>query len=185
MVIQAFEGVKDASSGEPSRKSGNAWILTEKARKEGVQSTTRYRKQGIHKKTAKSEHPAPQRQRSGAKGGRAAKKIPKLRRTVLDERRDDMPQQRNETIPGGYRSSSVHTQAPNPTYDQTMSPATPTLNIPPDAFDLANVGGCIDLAEDSPLFYTDSEAGEDTFFSDLSFPSVHEPESNFNHLIEL
>lgn len=185
-MFQAFEGVKDASSpGEPSRKSGNAWILTEKARREGVQSTTRYRKHGIHKKAAKSEHPAPQRQRSGAKGGRAAKKIAKFKRVVQDELRDEATQQIKEMIPDGYGNSHVPTQAPNPTYDQTMSPATPTLNISPDAFDLANVEGCVDLADDSPLFYTDSEAGEDTFFSEFSFSDVPEPEPSFNHLVGL
>lgn len=150
-----------------------------------MQSTTRYRKQGSNKKAAKSEHPAPQRQRSGAKGGRAAKKTAKLRRAVQDELRDEASPQRKEIILENYRSSNVPIQAPVPTHEQTMSPVTPTLNIPPDAFDLANVGGCIDVPEDSPLFYTDSEAGEDTFFSDFSFPGVHEPESNFNHLLGL
>lgn len=149
-----------------------------------MQSTTRYRKQGTNKKAAKSEHPAPQRQRSGAKGGRAAKKTAKLRRVVHNELRDEAPQQQEEITLENYRSD-VSIQAPNPTHDQTMSPVTPTLNIPPDAFDLANVGGCIDVPEDSPLFYTDSEAGEDTFFSDFSFSGVHEPESSFNHFVGL
>ncbi|KAK2757043.1 hypothetical protein FQN54_005012 [Arachnomyces sp. PD_36] len=175
----AFEGVKDASSpGEPSRKSGNAWMLTEKARREGVQSTTRYRKQGIHKKTAKSEHPAPQRQRSGAKGGRAAKKTAQLRR----ERRDETIQFKQETIPDSFRTATVPVQGLNPTYGQTMSPATPTLNIPADAFDYTNVGGCVDLVDDSPLFYTDSETGEETFFSKLAFPNEHELDPSFNHI---
>ncbi|KAG5289720.1 forkhead domain-containing protein [Histoplasma ohiense] len=81
----AFEGVKDTSSpdGTP-RKTANVWVLTKEALQNGVQSTTRYRKVGSHKKLSKLEHPAPQRQRSGAKGGKAAKKTSKMRRVKQD-----------------------------------------------------------------------------------------------------
>ncbi|EER43071.1 forkhead domain-containing protein [Histoplasma capsulatum H143] len=81
----AFEGVKDTSSpdGTP-RKTANVWVLTKEALQNGVQSTTRYRKVGSHKKHSKLEHPAPQRQRSGAKGGKAAKKTSKMRRVKQD-----------------------------------------------------------------------------------------------------
>ncbi|EEQ86600.2 forkhead domain-containing protein [Blastomyces dermatitidis ER-3] len=77
----AFEGVKDTSSpdGTP-KKTANVWVLTKEALQNGVQSTTRYRKLGTHKKSSKSEHPAPQRQSSGAKGGKAAKRNAKMRR---------------------------------------------------------------------------------------------------------
>ncbi|OJD27464.1 hypothetical protein ACJ73_01137 [Blastomyces percursus] len=76
----AFEGVKDTSSpdGTP-KKTANVWVLTKEALQNGVQSTTRYRKLGPHKKSSKSDHPAP-RQRSGAKGGKAAKRNAKMRR---------------------------------------------------------------------------------------------------------
>ena len=42
----------------------------------GIQSTTRFRKQSNYKRTIPSASPAPQRQRSGAKGGKALKTIP-------------------------------------------------------------------------------------------------------------
>lgn len=50
------------------------WVLTDEAIKNGVQSTTRYRKTGAGKKPLGSRAPAIQRQRSGAKGGRAARR---------------------------------------------------------------------------------------------------------------
>ena len=55
-------------------KKGFIWVLADSALEEGVKSTTRYRKQNLHKKSCRTEHPAPQRQISGAKGGKAAKK---------------------------------------------------------------------------------------------------------------
>jgi len=55
-------------------KKGFIWVLANSALEEGVKSTTRYRKHNLHKKSCKTEHPAPQRQISGAKGGKAAKK---------------------------------------------------------------------------------------------------------------
>lgn len=53
--------------------------MTDDAAENGIQSTTRYRKQTNYKKSAASDPPAPQRQRSGAKGGKAAKITAKYR----------------------------------------------------------------------------------------------------------
>ena len=50
------------------------WVLQEQAIRDGVTSTTRYRKTGPTKKMARSEAPALQRQASGRKGGQAAKR---------------------------------------------------------------------------------------------------------------
>lgn len=55
-------------------------MLTDEAIKNGVQSTTRYRKTGGGKRTLGSRIPAIQRQRSGAKGGRAARRTARQRR---------------------------------------------------------------------------------------------------------
>jgi hypothetical protein len=55
------------------------WLLTEDAIKNGVQSTTRYRKTGAGKKPLGGRMPALQRQRAGARGGRAARKSAKRR----------------------------------------------------------------------------------------------------------
>ncbi|KAL3468431.1 hypothetical protein BJX64DRAFT_282603 [Aspergillus heterothallicus] len=66
-----FEAVREEST--PGKKAVNYWRLTEEAITNGIQSTTRYRKQANYKKSAAADPPAPQRQRSGAKGGKATK----------------------------------------------------------------------------------------------------------------
>ncbi|KAH8423255.1 uncharacterized protein LDX57_001014 [Aspergillus melleus] len=72
-----FEAVREESI--PGKKSVNYWRLTDEAVKNGIQSTTRYRKQANYKKILCSDPPAPQRQRSGAKGGKATKITAKFR----------------------------------------------------------------------------------------------------------
>lgn len=56
------------------KRAVNYWRLTEDAIKRGgIHPTTRYRKQANQRKGLGSEAPAPQRQRSGARGGKATK----------------------------------------------------------------------------------------------------------------
>ena len=62
-----------------SKKSNSVWILTKSALHSGVQSTTRYRKSGSSKKASHQRTPAVQRQKSGAKGGQAARRAAKMR----------------------------------------------------------------------------------------------------------
>ncbi|KAL2803189.1 hypothetical protein BJX63DRAFT_437159 [Aspergillus granulosus] len=66
-----FEAVREEST--LGKKAVNYWRLTEEAITNGIQSTTRYRKQANYKKSVAADPPAPQRQRSGAKGGKATK----------------------------------------------------------------------------------------------------------------
>ncbi|KAL4780755.1 hypothetical protein BJX76DRAFT_350698 [Aspergillus varians] len=66
-----FEAVREESA--QGKKPVNYWRLTDEAVNNGIQSTTRYRKHTNYKKSAASDLPAPQRQRSGAKGGKATK----------------------------------------------------------------------------------------------------------------
>ncbi|KAJ0420033.1 hypothetical protein BJY00DRAFT_313506 [Aspergillus carlsbadensis] len=66
-----FEAVREETT--PGKKAVNYWRLTEEAITNGIQSTTRYRKQANYKKSVAADPPAPQRQRSGAKGGKATK----------------------------------------------------------------------------------------------------------------
>ncbi|KAJ9616445.1 hypothetical protein H2200_000163 [Cladophialophora chaetospira] len=75
---KAFENDRESAKGS-SRKATSVWILTEDAIKNGVQSTTRYRKTGAGKRPVGSRIPALQRQRAGAKGGRAARNSAKRR----------------------------------------------------------------------------------------------------------
>lgn len=65
--MQGFEAVRE----EPTagKKPVKYWRLTEEAVTNSIQSTTRYQKQMNYKKSVASDPPAPQRQRSGAKGG--------------------------------------------------------------------------------------------------------------------
>ena len=78
------------------KKSVNLWRLTDEAIKKGIQSTTRYRKQANQKKDLGSEPPAPQRQRSGAKGGKVTKITTKFRG----------PSNADELLPAQSRSQS-------------------------------------------------------------------------------
>ncbi|KAM5479295.1 hypothetical protein MaudMau93_007899 [Microsporum audouinii] len=149
----AFEGVKEVlSPGAQTRKSGNAWVLTERAIRHGVQSTTRYRKPGVHKKSQKSDHPAPQRQKSGARGGRAAKKAAKYRRAIQESQRLDRNSQ-----------NAPLSDIPFNRYDllaQTAScveygPADPVNNYVLSDYGLGSLLGCNELIPRSPLFYPD------------------------------
>ncbi|KAF4157066.1 hypothetical protein CNMCM6069_005964 [Aspergillus lentulus] len=72
-----FEAVRVESPN--GKKAVNYWRLTDEAYRKGIQSTTRYRKQANHKRPLGSDPPAPQRQRSGAKGGKANKIAAKYR----------------------------------------------------------------------------------------------------------
>ncbi|RHZ68109.1 forkhead box transcription factor [Aspergillus thermomutatus] len=76
-----FEAVRVESPN--GKKAMNYWRLTDEAYRKGIQSTTRYRKQANHKRALGSDPPAPQRQRSGAKGGKATKIAAKYRGQML------------------------------------------------------------------------------------------------------
>ncbi|BAE60074.1 unnamed protein product [Aspergillus oryzae RIB40] len=88
-----FEAVRVEKA--PGKKALNYWRLTDEAITHGIQSTTRYRKQANYKKTVGSDPPAPQRQRSGAKGGKATKITAKFRGLMnQDELRKERYHQR-------------------------------------------------------------------------------------------
>jgi hypothetical protein len=87
-VPQAFEKVDQP--GEESRK-GFMWRLTEEAIREGVKSTTRYRSKQPNKRAQRTQHPQPQRQASGAKGGQAARRSANMKRSkrIHDHNRNE------------------------------------------------------------------------------------------------
>lgn len=99
---QAFENDRTdpAKPGQPTRKTNSVWILTDDAVRHGVLSTTRYRKHSSNKKTSRTRSPAPLRQRSGAKGGRAARRAARLRRV------EQMNRQGSESVPQFLRFSN-------------------------------------------------------------------------------
>ena len=97
--------------------------------KDGVQSTTRYRKGTGNKKFTKSENPAPSRQSSGRKGGICASKTKFSRQRVKDDRPDLRRSiQRLDTgrRPYQHQSRSQATQ-------RQVSPMTPCPESLPSA----------------------------------------------------
>ncbi|KAL2013048.1 hypothetical protein VTN00DRAFT_573 [Thermoascus crustaceus] len=150
-----FEAVKEESP--TGKKPVNFWRLTEEAIKNGVQSTTRYRKQGNHKKSVKSENPAPQRQRSGAKGGRAAKIAARFRRANHDEQKNERYRHRNGLLRRPYKDG------PSPSRISAASvhasiPIASATGSPSESFDLGSVVGCTETPLGSPIFYQDAES---------------------------
>jgi hypothetical protein len=83
---QAFENDKTTATnakGEP-KKATSVWYLTERALRNGVESTTRYRKKDPHnppyRRSAYNRDMDWKRQSSGRKGGKATRKATQLRR---------------------------------------------------------------------------------------------------------
>jgi len=124
--IQAFENDKnDPASSRGARKANSVWVLTEHAIKHGVQSTTRYRKTATAKKGVSNRAPAIQRQRSGAKGGRAARRAARLKRQGEDQRRAKTILPESETpISLGYSRSPLSI-AQDQWSSYSCSPTTP------------------------------------------------------------
>lgn len=164
-VLQAFQGTnKSGANGGSSKK--NFWALTEEAIKNGVQSTTRYRKPGS-KKTPKSENPAPQRQRSGAKGGRAARKFARNKRAAQCLTPKVM--ERDLSTPGNVTSLPqsdppaepvAHYMTTTAEYHQPLSLATPRMGLDVlNGYDFSRIVECTDMPPEVPIFYHDSGNG--------------------------
>lgn len=98
-------------------KKGYIWVLDPAAVGKGVESTTRYRQKTHSRRSNNSHLVDPKRQKSGRKGGRAARKSTKLRRfakfddhVALYEHclRGQTPQY-SHSSPGSYRCSQSPT----------------------------------------------------------------------------
>ncbi|KAL9621424.1 MAG: hypothetical protein Q9160_004184 [Pyrenula sp. 1 TL-2023] len=122
---QAFESERTDPSGpkHSSKKSSNVWVLTNKAIEHGVESTTRYRNKGNLKKSSRSRLPAPQRQKSGAKGGRAARRAAKQRQSEFDR---SFPAQGGPS-PRFNESAAIGAMF-RTSYPVSTSPVTPILD---------------------------------------------------------
>ncbi len=165
-------------------KKGFIWVLEPSAVNEGVKSTTRYRKSPPNKKIGKSENPAPQRQRSGAKGGKAARKAAKLRRSA----RLEEPEQ-YRLVAGNLSNlrpvtRSVATSQRIPSTDADMyqtGNATYQLHVPvtvrqplagpSDSLSFGDITSCASGYPHEPLFYDDSERGDASACSE--YPLSH------------
>ncbi|PWY80007.1 hypothetical protein BO83DRAFT_201083 [Aspergillus eucalypticola CBS 122712] len=171
-----FEAVREEPI--PGKKAVNYWRLTNEAIKNGVQSTTRYRKQASYRKALGSDPPAPQRQRSGAKGGKATKVKPKFRGRMSEE---ELPKGRyhprvtSQPRPTKNVFTHYHTSAGTLTEITIMSPfqvsgLTPSGNrLSSEPFDLGSVVGCADPAPCPPLFCDMAGPGPDCVALDSGF----------------
>ncbi|KAL9006852.1 MAG: hypothetical protein Q9188_000383 [Gyalolechia gomerana] len=162
---QAFRKVDQDPSADEAKK-GFIWVLEPSALIEGVKSTTRYRKPGSNKKNGKGRHPAPERQRSGAKGGKAARKAAKLRRSVKVEGsgpwgQEDIPLQSIE-VPASYTAagqpltpSSMWTPDSLESFLSTTSrPLTP-ITTDQALYDYGDIKGVTSMVPHGPLFPND------------------------------
>ncbi|KAL5343313.1 hypothetical protein BJX70DRAFT_408197 [Aspergillus crustosus] len=121
-----FEAVREEST--PGKKAVNYWRLTDEAVNNGIQSTTRYRKQANYKKSAASDPPAPQRQRSGAKGGKATKITARFRGTGLSINGLSPEKYRRERA---YRQYYQQQQPQQQHYTQRVVPSQRHHHLPP------------------------------------------------------
>ncbi|KAL8909920.1 MAG: hypothetical protein Q9171_004776 [Xanthocarpia ochracea] len=149
-------------------KRGFIWVLEPSALADGVKSTTRYRKSGSNKRVAKAGHPAPERQRSGARGGKAARSAAKLRRsTRIDGPRswnpEDIPIQSIETP---LSNVANHPLAPSGLWtpnglESFFSSASPSLtpNSTEDSmYSYGDISGVTGVIPDGPLFAEECES---------------------------
>lgn len=147
------------------------WVLTEHAIKNGVQSTTRYRKNGNSKKSTSNRTPAIQRQRSGAKGGRAARRAARAKRNE-HQALSTRTHYSNLDSPASFS----HTPSPLSTSrDQWSaygdSPITPSeASFPSTSYGLPHRSYC-DFEPNSGLKVEDEFYDEEHFRQLLSVPS--------------
>ncbi|KAJ5684406.1 uncharacterized protein N7477_000751 [Penicillium maclennaniae] len=153
------------------KKPQNLWALTQDAIDRGnVESTTRYRKSN-HRKATSSSSAYPGRQRSGSKGGKAAKNAARTRHLVQRER------DRERQFPSPTQSRTQQPQ-PQPSNDPASALLTPPFGgallyqleqvysgLPPsespvkEEFDYSKVIGC-----------TSSPLGKNSIFYDVVGP---------------
>ena len=181
---QAFKKTERRLSGDEIKKS-TEWVLEDFAIKDGVQSTTRYRKRTGNQKLIKSEpHTlAPLRQSSGRKGYISASKSKYSRHRVRDDHPDSRgPMQRLETGRHPYqhqgRSRSTRNSSPMTPCPEIMSPASPfflpkseEVDVPyEDMYHLEDVQG---VCTDSPLFSNSQDYPFSPFHNTMHASQLH------------
>ena len=147
----------------------------------GVESTTRYRRTVPGKKSCKNEPAATQRQRSGAKGGKAtrhaklrkASKNPKHYPKIFEEDKPAFSEFEYDPAMDMslYDLSSSHI----PYYLHTLSSTGSSSNSDTSPYSYADITGCVDAMEGEPLFYSDFENRTDPT---LPSSSLCEPSEN-------
>lgn len=99
--------------------------------KDGVQSTTRYRKGTGSKKFFRSDNPAPARQTSGRKGGICAGKSKLQRQRVKDERSE--LRRTTSRMDSGQRQNFNHEVMVPQSTQRQISPLTPNAESMPSS----------------------------------------------------
>lgn len=99
-----------------------------------MQSTTRYRKT-VACKTGSNRPPAIQRQRSGARGGRAARRSAKLKRrqrNTYEESKQTLSARKHDSVPHGFSVSPHPATVRSQWLPSDYGPATPyDEDVPP------------------------------------------------------
>ncbi|EOA86644.1 uncharacterized protein SETTUDRAFT_88512 [Exserohilum turcica Et28A] len=187
----AFEKVDQP--GDEARK-GFMWRLTEQAIREGVKSTTRYRSKQPNKRGHRSQQPQPQRQASGAKGGQAARRAARLKRSARLHEAYRSAQHMSRSVPASfdpsyYRSgfSSSHPSSPFHGSDADFGygsqhgdyPASPLPDSCPVDF-LSSAASYVGSPMSQGMPITDTaclldQSPSDSLFTNSPSPSADEP----------
>ena len=193
-ILQAFKKVDQSPQTEDSKK-GFIWVLEPSAMEKGVESTTRYRRTGPNKKIGRTEPAASQRQRSGAKGGKAARRVAKLRKCAkLEETKNPKFLKKGANSPQTSFSSDRNFDAnviDFNAYDLTSVPyylptPTSTIQSPFDSemsrYSYGDISGCANSLDNELLFYDDFKHVPDPTLpsSSLCEPSEHMLSHTFN-----
>jgi hypothetical protein len=117
--FQAFKKTERKVAGDETKKS-TEWVLEDFAIKDGVQSTTRYRKGTNAKKFMKTDTPAPARQISGRRGGLA----PRDNRHLKQRFKERSVSRRPSPCVGITNNMQYH-RGPHPAPQRQRSPLTP------------------------------------------------------------
>jgi hypothetical protein len=157
-----------------------------------VKSTTRYRKFNSNRKIGKAEHPAPQRQRSGAKGGKAAKKAAKIRRSARFCEPSSLRYVETPSVVSSAASVSITENGVQivpdsglahsnnlPYYLSTPTSSSGSSVLDSKPYGYEDITGCSPHLCGDPVFYEDHDHANDSVFS---YPSLCDPgESIFNY----
>lgn len=147
---------------------------------EGVKSTTRYRKSPSNRRLGRNDYPAPKRQRSGAKGGKAARKTEKLRRSAhlevpnLSPFSEDIPMKSIEpsvTEVGGLPLTPTSVWTPDELryYFGSNSPSIQPAILDRKVYSYNDIIGVTPEIPPGPLFSDDFNQNNEALFSCHSF----------------
>ncbi|KAI4205870.1 MAG: hypothetical protein LQ350_000055 [Teloschistes chrysophthalmus] len=140
-------------------KRGFIWVLEPAAERDGVKSTTRYRKTGSNKRAVRTRHPAPERQRSGARGGKAARNFAKIRRSARHQvpvnwKPQDVPMPSIEAPTSNMVERSI--SPPEVWTPDSTGSVTPVI-MDQHMYSYEDIAGVTDAMPNGPLFAEDDD----------------------------